>query len=233
LTQPVHREYRQASVALEIPKEDTKSIATLSAFSNGSMDALISVLSTAPLMSNPKAMAEHVAKAVPSIPLDQVAAVLGTLYTLYHIRELSGVKSERFLEDLMGGVEKIRGLKLDDTQFSRLRSLLEKLLDVDALRTVAKAARLQRDGERLYCTSKFLSDVRPVFGKDATREPLGVVLTHTLKIGYHEGKEHKEFHVVLDSNDLQSIGKAVQRAKAKDKTLRDMLKSLNLRSLDD
>lgn len=105
-------------------------------------------------------------------------------------------------------------------------------MSIEALRTVAKAARLQRDGERLYCTAKILSDIRPVFGKDPTQAPVGAVLTHTLRIGYHEGKEHKEFHIVLDSNDLDALGKAVQRAKAKDKTLREFLKTANLRNLD-
>ena len=45
--------------------------------------------------------------------------------------------------------------------------------------------------------------------------------------------EHREFHVVLDSDDLEALGEVVQRARAKDKTLRELLKSAEPPSLDD
>jgi hypothetical protein len=56
-----------------------------------------------------------------------------------------------------------------------------------------------------------------------------------LKVRYHEGegKEHREFHVVLDSSELDDLGDIIQRAQAKDKSLRELLKSAELPSLDD
>ena len=95
-------------MAFEIPREDSKSIATIHRLSESVMDAFISAVSAAPPIANPKDMAERVAEAIPSVPIEQVQAVTGTLYTLYHIRELSGVKNSQFLDDLMAGVEKIR-----------------------------------------------------------------------------------------------------------------------------
>ena len=83
-------------------------------------------------------------------------------------------------------------------------------MDIEALKTIAKAARLQRDGERLYCTGKTLSDIRPVFGTDPAARPLGTVLTHTLKIAYHQGSERLEFHVILDSTDLEELAEAIR-----------------------
>lgn len=220
-------------MALEIPKEDAGSITTIQALSHASMEKFVSALTAAPLTSNPREMVAHIAKRVPSIPKDRLTRVLDTIYTLYHIRELAGVEHSQFLDDLMEAIQQNPALQLSQKETPKLRSLLERLLNINSLNMVAKAGRLQRDGERLYCTAKILSDIRPVFGPDPAGRPVGAVLTHTLKVGYHEGKEHREFHVVLDSSDLDHLGDTVQRAQAKDKSLRGLLKSADLPDLGD
>jgi hypothetical protein len=108
---------------------------------------------------------------------------------------------------------------------------LDKLLGIEAFKTIAKAGRLQRQGERLFCSSRILSDVRPVFGPRPTQRPVGAVVTHTLRLGYHEGSEHKEFFVILDSDDLIEMSEVVTRAMAKDRTLRELLSSAKLPDL--
>lgn len=162
-----------------------------------------------------------------------MASVRNTLYTLYYIRDLSGVSHSTFLDDLMDSISRSRGLKPTAKEAPKLRSLLEKVLSVSSLNTISKAARLQRDAERLYCTAKILSDIRPVFGSDPKARPEGAVLTHTLKLGYHEGKEHREFHVVLDSDDLEALADVLGRARSKDKTLRNVLNEAKLSDLGD
>ena len=107
----------------------------------------------------------------------------------------------------------------------------EKLLNINLLNTLSKAGRLQRDGERLYCDAKILSDIRPVFGPKPTVMPPGAVVTHTLRIGYHEGGDHKEFYVILDADDLEALKNTVTRAEAKDKVLRQLLKTAKLSDL--
>lgn len=218
---------------LNIPPEDRGAIATIKSLSPSSLDQFVAALRAAPPVSNPQEMAEHIAKQVPTIPAAKLFSVLDTLYSLYYMRDLSGVSPATFLDDLMDGISRNRELKPTAKDIPKLRSLLEKVLSVDSLNTVSKAARLQRDGERLYCTAKILSDIRPVFGSDATGRPAGAVLTHTLKLGYHEGKDHREFHVVLDSDDLEALADVVQRAQSKDKTLRNLLREAKLPNLGD
>jgi len=218
-------------MALEIPKEDRGSITTIQTLSSASMEKLISAIKDAPLISDPQEMAAHVSKRVPSLQPGRLSRVLDTLYTLYHIRELSGVKHARFIEDLMDGIRDSE-LRIAPKDLPKLQALLERLMSIDKLNTIAKAARLQRDGERLYCNSKILSDIRPVFSSDPAARPLGAVLTHTLKIGYHEGADHEEFHVVLDASDLAALSDVIRRAQAKDNSLRELLKTTGLPSLD-
>ena len=51
----------------------------------------IAALNAAPPVADPHAMAEHVVNQIPSLPVERLNAVLGTLYMRYHMRELSGV----------------------------------------------------------------------------------------------------------------------------------------------
>jgi len=222
-------------MALELPKEDASSITAMQALSHATMEKFISALAAAPLISNPHEMATHVAKRVSSIPKDQLTRVLDTIYTLYHIRELAGVEHSQFLDDLMEAIQNNPTLQLSQKETPKLRFLLERTMNIDSLNMVAKAGRLQRDVEHLYCAAKILSDVRPVFGSDPAVRPVGAVLTHTLKIRYHEGdlRDHREFYVVLDSNDLDELRDIIQRAQTKDKSLRELLKSAQLPTLDD
>lgn len=218
-------------MALEIPKEDTGSLAIIRDLPSASIEKFIAALTSAAPISNPEEMAEHLTKRVPSIPVAKLTRVVETLYTLYYIRELSGVAHSRFIEDLTESVRRSPHLQVPQKDLPKLRSMLEKLMGVETLRTVAKGARLQRDGERLYCESKILSDIRPVFAADAAAPPVGAVLTHTLKLAYHEGGDHKEFHIILDSEDLIAISEVILRAQKKEKGLRDLLKRMKLPNL--
>ena len=220
-------------MALDIPEREAGYIAAIQKLPSASMEKLILALVNAPPTSDPKKMAERIADQMPSVSVERLGRMLDTLYTLYHIRELSGVKYPQFLEDLIEGLRKDRNVQLTERQLKKLGALLKRLMDIEALKTIAKAARLQRDGERLYCTGKTLSDIRPVFGTDPAARPLGAVLTHTLKIAYHQGSERLEFHVILDSTDLEELAEAIQRAKDKDKALRELLNSTKLPSFDD
>jgi hypothetical protein len=218
-------------MALELERRDAGSIATIKALPSAALDDLVSAMKSAPLISDPQKMANHLAKRVPSIPAKRLIAILETLYTLYYIRDLSGVKHGRFLQDVVDGFNQSRDTPLTEKDLLKLRNLLEQLLSIDTLKMISKAAQLQRDDERLYCKARILSDIRPVFNDNVSTRPVGAVLTHGLRIGYHEGGDHKEFHVVLDSDDLDALEEVVHRAQAKDKSLREFLADVKLPDL--
>jgi hypothetical protein len=217
-------------MALRIPEEDTPAISAIQTLSARSTDELISAINSAPLTADLGTLAKSIAPKVPWIPAERLRHVLETLYTLYYIRETSGVNRATFLEDVVDSIQH-SSAKVAKKDISKLRSIFKKILDIEAFNTVSKAARLQRDGERLYCDAKILSDIRPVFRSSPTARPVAAVVTHTLKVGYHEGSDHKEFHVILDSGDLVALSELVGRAMAKDKTLRGLLEDAKLPDL--
>jgi hypothetical protein len=218
-------------MVLRIPQEDLPAVSTMRALSANAVKELLAAINSAPLTPNLDDLAQHIAGEVPSIPLDRLTDILYALCTLYSIREMAAVKPATFLDDFVDAIQDNPKLAVAHKDVGKLRSRLEKLLDIEAFKTIAKAGRLQRNGERLYCDSKILSDIRPVFGSAPTARPVGAVVSHTLKVGYHEGSEHKEFYVILDLDDLEALNEVVTRALAKGKTLRDLLADAKLPNL--
>jgi hypothetical protein len=218
---------------LDIPPDDRGAIATVKTLTPAVLDSFIAALKSAPAISNPHEMSEYVSGKIPSFPEDRLTPVLEMLYTLYYIRDLSGVSSTTFLDDLMDGIALGAEPRLTRHDIPKLRAILEKLLSIETLSIVSKASRLQRDGERLYCNAKILSDIRPIFKDDPSAPPVGAVITHTLKVGYHEGRGHMETQIVLDSDDLTKLAAVINRAQLKDKSLRTFLKRSKLPNLGD
>ena len=216
---------------LQIPIEDFPALKTIRAMPNTSVETLIKALKSASLTSDTDEIAKNIAEQVPSVSASELEAVLDTLYGLYSIRELSGVSRDTFLKDFIEGFQNQTELAVDRKDAPKLRAKFEKLLSVETFNLLSKAKRLQRDGERLYCEAKIVSDIRPVFGAKPTVRPLGAVLTHTLKLAYHELGDHKEFQIVLDGIDLGLLADAIHRALQKDETLRALLKEMRLPDL--
>jgi hypothetical protein len=132
----------------------------------------------------------------------------------------------------MEGFQNVPELAVEKSEIPKLRKKFEKLLNNETFNLLSKAKRLQRDGERLYCDAKIISDMRPVFGAEPTIRPTGAVVTHTLKIIYHKGEgAHGECHIILDSIDLDALSSIISRAQAKDRTLRNLLKEIRLSDL--
>lgn len=176
----------------------------------------------------------HIKGSVPLLPPEDLHDVTELILALYRVREFTEASDEAFLGDLIQGIHgssfaDLEGI--DQEESSSLRSHLGRLLGVSNLRIAAKAHRLQRAGERLYCDAKILSDIRPVFDEDVKTVPTGAVVGHTLRLGYHERGNHKDFFVVLDSADLEKLRTVIERAESKNKTLLKLLEGSGLKGL--
>jgi len=178
-------------------------------------------------------MAQKISASVPSISPEDLNMIMDTLYSLYRVREFSDVKASRFLSDLIQSLKTSGdpGLAIVPDEIPKLRDRFKKLLGIENISLLSKAIRLQRDGEKLYCDAKILSDIRPVFHDDATTKPAGAVVTHTLRLGYHERGQHKEFFMVLENIDLANLALTLERAHTKGETLRKMMEEVGLPDL--
>jgi len=219
-------------ISLLINKKDWPGLARLANISDSQFSGLLNALTKAPYFSNAKALSAHLNTSLKSERIDGLDELVLLLDNLYHLREFAGVKPDRFLNDLSQEIQDTSFAEIQNESANKanLQNRLAKVFSIPALRIIAKADRLQRDGERLYCEAKILSDIRPVFDADPSAHPIGAVVSHTLKLAFH-GTEHTDFHVVLDTDDLEGLKTVIERALAKDKTLREIMKEAKLENL--
>ena len=220
-------------MAFPIRRDAIKGIIDIAKLSETLVDELSMELIAADMISDPDEIAEHMSPSLPLIPLDELKSIVEILYRLYYVREVSSVSLIRFIDDIIDGIREssYSELQSENIDLTSLKTKFEKPLDIEKLKIILKATRLQSDGERLYCESKVLSDIRPVFDADPAIRPGGAVIVHTLKVTYHIGKELQEFHVVLNSHSLEALKDVINRACTKDKTLRDLMKEIDLSDL--
>jgi hypothetical protein len=81
---------------------------------------------------------------------------------------------------------------------------------------------------RVFHSARILTDIRPVFGRDADVPPIGAVIAHVLKIDYFSQGDSGSLYVSLNNRDLELLRNLVDRAFTKLKTLRAVLESTGL-----
>lgn len=212
-------------MALPIPQRYIPAMNKIRNLSDSAVQELVQGLDSSSITSEAKKLYEHIAPQVPSVPIDDLKAIVDLIYSLYQVREFSNLKKSSFLNELIEGVRECAEPKVSENEVPSLRDRFQRLLSIETLNIISKAINLQRDGERLYCEAAILSDVRPVFGEDVESKPVAAVITHTLKLTYHEiGGKHREFLVTLDEEDLHKLKSVIERARLKAETLDKLLK---------
>jgi hypothetical protein len=219
-------------MALNIPEDRIQAIRKIVALSDASAGELEEALKSSEFTPDSDAMAEQIRERVNTIPFDELKDITDALYGLYWVREFSGVSQPQFLSDVIASVRNNTELAIDIKAIPSIKTRFKRLLSIESLSIISKAIGLQRDGERIYCEAKIISDIRPVFTKDPKHRPVGAVLGHTLKISYHDGTAgHKDFFVVMDRIDLENLKKVVDRAHAKCEALAELLAEVDLPDL--
>jgi hypothetical protein len=218
-------------MALGIPKYYIPILGEIHKLSDASIGELLLALESSGVAASSYDLAEHIADSVPSIPRKTLNRIIEGIFSLYHVRESSELDRSNFWDELVEGVREYAKPKLLDKEIPHLRDRFKRLLNIETLAINAKAVRLQRDGERLYCEAKIISDIRPVFSENIKSAPVAATITHTLKIGFHEDGNHREFFVVLDELDLDDLQKTIKRAKTKADTLTKLLDDSNIPTL--
>ena len=214
---------------LEIPNENLQTIGKIVRLPEAAIDDLVNALASTRITAEASAMAEKISDTILSIPKEDIAEIVETLYSLYHVREFSEVRPARFVRDLVDTVLQSPDLGLNKVEHaSFIGKRFQRLLDIKTLNILSKAVRLQRDVGSIFCNARIISDIRPVFGDDLPEGPISAVITHTLKLAYHEGAQHREFLVALDQQDLLSLMEVIERAQQKEEQMDRILEKLEL-----
>jgi hypothetical protein len=185
------------------------------------LDALIPELERSPVPSS-----------ISNLSVDAAKHALDALNTMYTIRAFNEVPTQEFIDDVCDSLRESGDLEpADEPNF---RNRLAKLLDIGSLNIAAKGAALQSEHEHVFCSARVLTDARPVYGNNVSDPPVAMIITHALKLSYHEGPGGKirEFYVGLGSKDITELQVALQRAEDKTKSLRAAIDLSKVKFID-
>lgn len=140
---------------------------------------------------------------------------------LYRVRDFFGEKISKFAADISVALQKDSGFA--DSELPEFGARLAKMLAIPPLGVVAKAASLSTEFERRFCTARILTDARPVFVESASSLPEAMMVTHTLRVTFHDDTgAMREVYVTMDDDDLDILRGLVDRAGEKSKSLRSL-----------
>lgn len=166
------------------------------------------------------------------LDLEQAEQVLSMLMSMYAIPYTSSVDRSKVPADLVEAVEKEKSLAASAEDLSAFRAFIEDALALDStLGVISKAALLTTGNERLYCTAKIFSDLRPVFGDDID-EPLAFVGSHVLRLTYHlTDFSTEDIYITFGHDDLARLSDVIKRAQEKEGSLRGAAERFGVRYL--
>ena len=180
--------------------------------------------------TDPNSVALSAVRSIASVNVAEFAQIAESLAGLYMARSMQDMSPDDFLEQVCDAMEAIpdEALRLPHSERESFKEKIRILLSSDAFAIVAKAYDLATE-ERTFCSSRILTDLRPVFGARVEDGPQAMVVLHTLRLTYHEAhKKHEEFFVILDADDLKQLRNQIDRAERKAETLRSSVKDVRL-----
>lgn len=218
--------------SIKIPERYESGLAIILFLSDESTAELISVLQSAPPKIFPMSLSEEIAPKVQSISISDLHIVIETLQSLYYTKLHQDISPSDMSEDVWEAMEKTKKYKLSDQEWEQFKGRLVNLLSIESLNVLAKALAILRNNERVFHDARIITEIRPIFGSTVEASPTAAVILHMLNITYHREGRIKEFHIALDTDDLEALREAIDRAETKANTLRSMLDEAHIDYLD-
>jgi hypothetical protein len=153
------------------------------------------------------------------VPSSQSEQAFEALNSLYQGKAFFDVPPEEFISDIIEALRAKREWR-DVIGLPQFRNRLEQLFEIEGLNIASKAFVLQLEYECRFHDARILTDARPVFGADVSEAPKAAILTHLLKLRYHDSSDDiKEIYIAMDSIDIAVLRDVLERARQKEKTL--------------
>ena len=216
-------------MAMKIPKGHRASLLALAQLSPEDFGRLIQAIQNLPPRQVLVELRNRLIGVMPGLDLVNRRMLAESLVSMYASMLRGEIPVGQFVEDLTDAVT-----EQDSSEDVRetMRERLGRLLNVTNLRLSAKATVLRVDHERVYNTSRVISDLRPVFDEPVEEGLSGFMIIHQLKIVSLRHGEPEELFFAMDDNDLALLKKTLDRAELKSKQIHQLLIEKNLPQFD-
>lgn len=157
-----------------------------------------------------------------SLSDDERVALSSAIIGAHFIRSSPGMTEAEFLADIR---DSAINAGYQEDAVTKLVSNVSDAISSQVLRASIKAWALSSEQERLYLSSRILTDVRPIFGDDDCNQLLASVMIHTLKITTRADGRPQSVFVALDNDDIVELRSALDRALSKAEVVSVQLKN--------
>lgn len=215
--------------SITIPKPAQAGLLRLASLPDETAKELLKALEDVSLVVYGAELLDRLINDLPTIQRNELQEILATLFGL-SAAEVP-VDRSQFIDDLVTTFQR-RAEPLSDEQLNNLRERLTALLEIDAIKIGGKARSVLFENEHNLVGARIVSDIRPIFGDDVENPPVGAIIVHSLKIEYLSSGKRHEFYVALDTKDVDSLLKVLERAKVKSSSLQALLGTTSVRYVE-
>lgn len=204
--------------ALTVPKQYQSALADLVSLDDASFAELLEAIKNAKLSFTSEALSTSITANVKSISSDRIDSIIELLTSLHFIRSGVYVPLEDFVDDLIEGAEESELKETVAKSRDAIKPRFITLLREKAIGFAATARAAERNYERSYCNAEMLTDIRPIFA-NGDGPPIAAVLTHTLKISFHQRERLKDIFITLAPDDLDELEALIEQAQVESEQL--------------
>lgn len=202
---------------LTVPKEHQPILSRIRTMPETTVRALVSALEGS--------------SSVPSVQRlssDETEAIQDVLMDLYRVRGFVDMEVPEFVSNIALSLQEAE--RFPDAELPAFEERLTRLLTIESVSIGSRAASLKTEYDRRFCAARLMTDARPIYGTDPAMPPSAVMITHTLRISYHDDtSELREFYVAMDADDVTTLRGMLNRADAKAKSLGSVFAAANVK----
>ena len=216
-------------MAFKIPEEHRESILAVARLSPEMFSQLLVSLQQ---LSPKHGLAELSDRLEQVIPIQESLnrrTLAETLVSMYASLLRFGMPTEEFAKNIAEAIPVAQPAPFDGQVLSER---LNQLLCIAPIRLSAKASELRVDHDRVYNSSRVVSDLRPVFNEPLESGLSGFMIIHQLKMVSMRLGKSEELFFAMDDRDLTSLKLAIERAEVKSKQMRELLRENKLPEYD-
>jgi mRNA-degrading endonuclease YafQ of YafQ-DinJ toxin-antitoxin module len=202
-----------------IPEHYHAGFKELANISSSDLDKLKSILKNIKIGEGIKEVLES-NKDVLSITEEKLELILSSLFGMVNVFNKSEAIVEVFAEDFADSYEYL--VKSDEEEAERLRSNISSIIPTFThLSVTMKARELISENANSFIECRIVTDIRLVYESNIEDVPKNALTLHNLRIKVYQDNNYKDIFIALDTNDLHSLSKTIERAIQKDTLIKE------------
>jgi hypothetical protein len=221
--------------SLKILPRHLSGLAKLLSVPEDAIRELSSRLADVPVSLDPEEPIRKCVSETSGIPSDDADSIAEAFMSLLLLRTTSNDSLSEFVDELSLAIKETNSeeLQFSDEVSGGIKMRLEVLLSNETLLVSTKAVSVMFEHDKLFSKARVLTQLLPIFGSDVNATPKGAVISHQVGIHYFQNGAHKEFFVLLDSDEVEDFIDVLERARAKADALKQFLATTSVPSIEE